>query len=94
MIPNIIQNWPATHAGVGNFVELLNFAVYQGNKDLEDHLKNCSSRDSYISKATQNNLQNCYDLMRETMITKAKQAKCCSVFKLQIYLTKSNFLFA
>ena len=45
MIPNIIQNWPVTHAGVGNFVELLNFAVCQGNKDLEDHLKNCSSRD-------------------------------------------------
>ena len=26
----------ATHAGVGNFVELLNFSVRQGNKDLED----------------------------------------------------------
>ena len=31
---------PATHAGVGSFVEFLNFAVRQGNKDLEDHLKN------------------------------------------------------
>ena len=54
---------PATHAGVGNFVELLNFAVRQGNEDLEDHLKNCSSRETYISKTTQNNLLNCcYDL--------------------------------
>ena len=50
---------PASHAGVGNFVELLNFAVCQGNKDLEDHLKNCSSRETYISKTTQNNLLNC-----------------------------------
>ena len=25
---------PATHLGVGNFVELLNFAICQGNKDL------------------------------------------------------------
>ena len=31
---------PATHAMVGNFVKLLNFAVRQGNKDLEDQLKN------------------------------------------------------
>ena len=29
-----------THAGVGNFVEHKNFAVFQGKKDLEDHLKN------------------------------------------------------
>ena len=35
---------PATHARVGSFAELLNFAVRQGNKDLEDHLKNCSSK--------------------------------------------------
>ena len=71
---------PATHAGVGNFVELLNFAVRQGNKDLEDHLKNCSSRETYISKTTQNNLLNCcYDLMTETIINKVKQAKFFSV---------------
>ena len=43
---------PATHAGVGNFVELLNFVVRQDNKDLEDYLKNCSSRETYISKTT------------------------------------------
>ena len=40
----------ATHAGVGNFVELRNVAVRQGNKDLEDHLKNSSNRGTYISK--------------------------------------------
>ena len=41
---------PATHAGVSNFVELRNVAVRQGNKDLEDHLKNSSNRETYISK--------------------------------------------
>ena len=66
----------ATHAAVGNFVEILNFALRQGNKDLEDHLKNCSSMESYISKTTQNNLLNCcYNLMTEAIIKKVKQAK-------------------
>ena len=70
----------ATHAGVGNFVELLNFAVRQGNKDPEDHSKNCSSRETYISKTTQNNLLNCcYDLMTETIINKVKHANFFSV---------------
>ena len=88
---------PATHAGVGNFVELLNFAVRQGKKDLEDHLKNCSSGETYISKTTQNNLLNfCYDLMTEAIINKVKQAIFFQFYamKLQIHLTKSNFLFA
>ena len=71
---------PATHAGVGNFVEHLNFALHHGNKDLEDHLKNSRSRETYISKTTQNNLLNCcYDLMTETIIKKVKQANFFSV---------------
>ena len=71
---------PATYAGVGNFVEFLNFAVRQGNKDLEAHLKNCSSRETYISKTTQNNLLNCcYDLMKEAIISKVKQVRFFSV---------------
>ena len=71
---------PAPHAGVGNIVELLNFAVRQGNKDLEDHLKNCSSREVYISKTTQNNLLNCcYDLLTEAIKNKVKNAKKFSV---------------
>ena len=71
---------PATHAGVGNFVELLNFAVRQGKKDLEDHFKNCSSGETYILKTTQNNLLNfCYDLMTEAIINKVKQAIFFSV---------------
>ena len=40
----------STHAGVGNFVVLLNFAVHQGNKDLEDHSKNCSGKEPISPK--------------------------------------------
>ena len=60
---------PGTHVGVDSFVERLNFALRQGNKDLEYNLKNFSSRGTYIPKATQNNLLNCcYDLMTEAII--------------------------
>ena len=87
---------PATNAGVGNFVELLNFGVRQGKKDLGDHLKNCSSSETYNSKTTQNNLLNCcYDFMTETIINKVKQAKCFEfyVMKLHIYLPRNKFFF-
>lgn len=67
---------PATHGGVGNFVEMINYAVRHGDNDLKDHLENCSSRETYISKTTQNKLLNCcYDLMSESIITKVKKAK-------------------
>ena len=88
---------PATHAGVGNFVELLNFSVRQGNKDLEDHLRNCSSMELYISKTTQNNLLYCwYDLMTEGIISKVKIFFFFQfyVMKLQIHLTRMNFRLA
>ena len=63
-----------------NFVDVLNFAIRQGNKDLENHLRNCSSRETYISKTTQNNLLDCfYDRMKEIIINKVKQAKSFSV---------------
>ena len=93
MTPNIIQKLE-THAGIGNFAELLNFAVRQGNKDLEDHLNNCSSRETYISKT--NLLNCCYDLMTETIINKVKRDNFFQfyVMKLQIDLAKGNFLFA
>ena len=59
---------PANHPGVGNFIELINFAVRQGNQTLGHHLKTCSSRETYISKTTQNLLLTCcYDMMRHLM---------------------------
>ena len=60
---------PANHPGVGNFIEFINFAVRQGNQTLGHHLKTCSSRETYISKTTQNLLLTCcYDIMTETII--------------------------
>ena len=70
----------ATHAGAANSIELLNLVVRQGNKNLEDYLKNCSSRQTYVSKTTHNNLLNCYyDLMIDAIINKVKQTKFFSV---------------
>ena len=70
---------PANHPGVGNFVEFINFAFRQGNQTLGHHLKTCSSRETYISKTTQNLLLAfCYDIMNET-IGRVKEAKLYSV---------------
>ena len=50
---------PSSLGGRGNFVELVNLTIRQGNKNLEEHLKTCSSREIYISKTTQNILLSC-----------------------------------
>ena len=71
---------PATYARVVNYVELSTFAVRQDNKYLEDYLKNCSSRETYISRTTHNNLLNCcYDLMTKAIINIVKQANVFSI---------------
>ena len=60
---------PANHPGVGNFIELINFAVQQGNQTLGSPLKTCSGRETYILKTTQNLLLTCCcDIMCETII--------------------------
>ena len=72
MTPNIIRK---LESRLSNFLQILNFAVCQCSKYVEDHLKNCSSRETYISETTQNNLLNCcYDAMTEVIINKVKQA--------------------
>lgn len=43
----------------GNFRALLRFRVDAGDTDLESHLKNSSSRATYISKSTQNDIIDC-----------------------------------
>lgn len=43
----------------GNFRELLRFRIDSGDTDLENHLKTSSSRATYISKTTQNDIINC-----------------------------------
>ena len=37
---------PSGHDGLGNFVELVNLTIRQGNTSLEQHLKTCSSRET------------------------------------------------
>ena len=44
---------------VGNFIELLNYRVRGGDKDLGKHLESYSKNASYISKTTQNELIKC-----------------------------------
>ena len=44
---------------VSNFIELLNYRVRGGDKDLEKHLESYSKNASYISKTTQNELIEC-----------------------------------
>ena len=39
-------------AGVGNFVHIINCAIRNGNKVLENHLKTCSKRETYLSATT------------------------------------------
>lgn len=46
-------------ANEGNFRELLRFRVSSGDKELEKHLVSTSSRATYISKTTQNELIKC-----------------------------------
>ena len=43
----------SNHPGVGNFIEIINFVVREGNQTLGHHLKTCSRwRDIYIKNKT------------------------------------------
>ena len=71
---------PSGHGGLGNFVALVNLMIHQGNTSLEEHLKTCSSRETYISKTTQNILLNCCsDAITETIIKRVNDAQYFSI---------------
>ena len=71
---------PSSLGGRGNFVELVNLTIRQGNKNLEAHLKTCSSRETYISKTTQNILLSCCsDAITETIIKRVNDAQYFSI---------------
>ena len=71
---------PSGHGGLGNFVELVNLTIRQGNKNLEEHLKTCSSREIYISKTALNILLNCCsDATTETIIEIVNDAQYFSI---------------
>ena len=48
-----------TPVSVENFVHFINYAIRNGNKVLENHLKTCSKRETYLSATTQNDLLQC-----------------------------------
>ena len=66
---------PANHPALGNFIRFINIAVRYGNQTLGHHLKTCSSRETYVSKTTQNLLLTCCYIMAETIIVMVKEAK-------------------
>lgn len=64
----------------GNFREMLRFWVQSGDTNLENHLKTASSRATYISKNTQNELIKCCgDEITETPLKNIQKAKFFSV---------------
>ena len=60
---------------VGIFIELLNYRVRDGDKDLEKHLESYSKNASYISETTQNELiECCGQIIRENLLQNIKKA--------------------
>lgn len=67
-------------ANQGNFKALLQFRVDAGDIALEEHLKNASSRATYISKTTQNSLiECCGDEIREQILKQIHEAQFWSM---------------
>ena len=65
---------------VGIFIELLNYRVRDGDKDLEKHLESYSKNASYISKTTQNELIECCDqTIKENLLQDIKKGQYYSV---------------
>ena len=65
-----------TSTGVGNFVHIINYAIRNGNKVLEDHLKTCSKRETFLSESTQNDLLKCcYQVITEGLLKEVKASK-------------------
>ena len=65
---------------VGNFIELLNYRVRVGNKDLEKHLESFSKNSYYISKTTQNELiQCCGEIIKENLLQDIEKSQYYSV---------------
>ncbi|CAG9814672.1 unnamed protein product [Phaedon cochleariae] len=77
---NLLSDEQSEISNEGNFRALLNFRIQSGDKVLESHLKNTSSRATYISKTTQNILINCCGQEVTTrLIEKIKKARYWSI---------------
>ena len=88
-----------TSAGVRNFVLIINYAIRNGNKVLEIHLKTCSKPETYLSATTQNDLLKCcYQVFTEGLLKEVKASKIFALILDEVsdllkYLSSSIFLF-
>ena len=65
---------------VGNFIELLNFAIRRGDNVLKDHYEKHRKNASYLSKQTQNELIDiCGALVQDEIVSKVKQSRFYSI---------------
>ena len=65
---------------VGNFVEVLNYRVRDGDLVLENHLRTCSKNARYISKTSQNELINCCgNYIKDILVKEIKENRFFSV---------------
>ena len=63
-------------ASVLNFVHIINYVIRNSNKVLENHLKTCSKRETYLSATTQNDLlECCYQVITEGLLKEGKLAR-------------------
>jgi len=64
----------------GNFRAIVDFRVEAGDEVLKEHLQSCSSRSTYLSKTTQNQLLTCMgDAIRDCIVADVKDAKFYSI---------------
>ena len=78
--------------GVGNFIETLNLKVRSGDKVLENHLKTCGKKKSYISKTSQDKMIKCFgQIISKQIVNDIKESKLLLLLlmRLQIHHTKS-----
>ena len=65
-----------TLAGVGNFVHIINYAIRNGNKVLENHFTTCGKCETYLSVTTQNDLlKRFYQVITEGLLKEVKASK-------------------
>ena len=63
-----IGHAPAS-ARAGNFFHFINYAIRNGNKVFENHLKTNSKRETYLSATAQNDiLKCCYQVITEGLL--------------------------
>ncbi|KAH9378836.1 hypothetical protein HPB48_013802 [Haemaphysalis longicornis] len=63
----------STVVNEGNFRELLRFRMESGDKELEEHLSGSFSRETYVSKTTQNEVISCRGAEMSAIIIKRVQ---------------------